>query len=88
MAAQDAAADRITQALHTSEGANPLPLESLPDIQEEVEHSVTQNKVVHSDTDSVVTHTTSPAPHVIDTSSSQLYVSLPTWWHWRHQSTN
>ncbi len=61
MAAQDAAADRITQALHASEGANPLPLESLPDIQEEVEHSVTQNKVVHSDTDSVVTHTTSPA---------------------------
>ncbi len=77
MAAQDAAADRITLALHASEGANPLPLESLPDIQEEVEHSVTQNKVVHSDTDSVVTHTTSPASHVVDTSSSQLYVSLP-----------
>ena len=31
MAAQDATSDRITEALHASEGAVPLPLESLPD---------------------------------------------------------
>ncbi len=75
MAAQDAAADRIIQALQASEGANPIPLESLPDMtQDENEHTVAQDTVPmvdHSSTSSP------PSESSLSVTPSQLSISFP-----------
>ncbi len=70
-----AAADKITQALQASEGANPVPLESLPDMtQDENEHTVAQDTVPmvdHSSTSSP------PSESSLSVTPSQLSISFP-----------